>query len=73
MEIFWQNLGFENLKVGHEDVNNHGPNVYKKLDVNFADCYHRHVFLVQNYFILSLMSTKKSVLCFDHMIRKWHR
>ena len=41
MEIFQQNLGFENWWQGHEDVNYHGPNVYESLNdiVNFADCW----------------------------------
>ena len=27
--------------MGHEDVNYHGLNVYKSLNVNFADCIHQ--------------------------------
>ena len=30
--------GLGKFKVGHEDVNYHGPNVYENLIDNFADC-----------------------------------
>ena len=38
MKIFSTKLGLWKLKVGHEDVNYHGSNVYENFNVNFADC-----------------------------------
>ena len=61
--------GLCKFKVGHEDVNYHGPNVYENLNINFADCvsksnlYGLHVFqgfsyMLQTYKVLSI--TKNS-------------